>query len=92
MGLRLMRSFDPPRPTNVPSLETRSQWSLRMLGVINDLAPMILMLVNQPSGPPAAVHPYQPRFGQRHPLERIAQALGYIATAYRQSIITFNCW
>jgi hypothetical protein len=37
--------------------------------------------VNQPSGPPKAVRPFQPRFAETDPVERIAHALEHIATA-----------
>jgi hypothetical protein len=39
------------------------------------------MPINQPSGPPKAFRPFQPRFGQTDPVERIAHALEHIATA-----------
>jgi hypothetical protein len=38
------------------------------------------MPVNQPSGPPKAV-PFEPKFGQSDPVERMAHALEHIATA-----------
>jgi hypothetical protein len=39
------------------------------------------MPANQPSGPPSAVRPFEPRRGQPDPVERIAYALEHIATA-----------